>query len=319
MGQLKTIRFMRWRNHAAVFSAIVLVACIAGLVTRGLNFALDFTGGTQIEVHYATPPELETIRQTLTDAGYPNHEAVFYGTDRDVLIRIQNTGEDAVAEGQPSELDTGATAERVVAALRNTATTDVELLSSAFVGSQVGDELREQGGLGMLVALGMIMIYIALRFQFKFSVGAVVSLAHDVIITLGFFALTQFDFDLTVLAAVLAVIGYSLNDTIVVDDRIRENFRILRGTEPEEVIDIAVTQTLMRTMITSLTTLIVLLALLLLGGQVVFGFSVALIVGVVIGTYSSIYVASSILLYMHITKEDLMPPVKANDELDAIP
>ena len=192
-------------------------------------------------------------------------------------------------------------------------------MGSGFIGSQVGEELREQGGLGMLVALIMIMIYISLRFQFKFSVGAVAALAHDVIITLGFFSLMQIDFDLTVLAALMAVIGYSLNDTIVVSDRIRENFRLLRKTDPVELINISITQTFSRTIITSLTTLLVLLALFLLGGEMIKGFSIALIVGVLIGTYSSVYVAANVLLMMHLTKEDLMPPVKEGEEADALP
>jgi preprotein translocase subunit SecF len=310
--ELKTIPFMRWRYHAVVFSAVVMLWSIFELAVNGLNFALDFTGGTQIEVSYQQSADLEQVRQSLTAGGYPNHEVVQFGSDRNVLIRLQS-------EEEGDARESGVTAAAVLEILRNSSGEQVQLERSEFVGSQVGDELKEQGGLGMLVALGMIMIYIALRFQFKFSVGAVASLAHDVIITLGFFAVTQIDFDLTVLAAVLAVIGYSLNDTIVVADRVRENLRILRGKEPEEVIDIAVTQTLIRTTITSLTTLLVLCSLYWFGGQVVRGFSVALIVGVVIGTYSSIYVASSILLFMHITKEDLMPPARDKEELDALP
>jgi preprotein translocase subunit SecF len=309
---VKTIPFMKFRKHCAVLSLLLLVLCVAGIFARGLNYALDFTGGTQIEVFYSETPDLEQVRQALTAAGYPNHEVVFFGTDQDVLIRLQNA--DATGEVDSTEL-----ANEITAILSSSSGAEVELLSSGFVSSLVGDELKEQGGLGMLVALAMIMIYIALRFQFKFSVGAVASLAHDVIITFGFFALTQLDFDLTVLAAILAVIGYSLNDTIVVDDRIRENFRILRGLEAEEVIDISLTQTLTRTMITSLTTLFVLLALYFLGGQIVKGFSIALIVGIVIGTYSSIYVSASILMFMNITKEDLLPPVKDKEALDAIP
>jgi preprotein translocase subunit SecF len=310
--ELTTIPFMRWRKHAAVFSLALMLWGIYELAANGLNFGLDFTGGTQIEVQYSESPDLDQVRGILSAAGYPNHEVVFFGTDRDLLIRIQDIGEgDARESGQTTEL--------VLQALRAATTAQIQVEKSEFVGSQVGEELREQGGLGMLVALGMIMIYIALRFQFKFSVGAVASLAHDVVLTLGFFAVTQINFDLTVLAAILAVIGYSLNDTIVVADRIRENFRILRGKEPDEVIDIAVTQTLIRTTITSLTTLFVLFSLYYFGGEVVRGFSIALIVGVVVGTYSSIYVASSILMFLGITREDLMPPVKAQDELDAIP
>ncbi len=306
---------MRYRHHAAVISAFFVLLSIGSLMFKGLELGLDFTGGTQIEVSFDVPPDLEFIRNSLTNSGYPNHEVVNYGTDTDVMIRIQDVGE--LAAGEDANVASGEAANEVVAMLQNEIG-GVELLGSGYVSSKVGDELKEQGGLGMLVALGMIMIYIALRFQFKFSVGAVVSLTHDAIITLGFFSLTGMNFDLTVLAAVLAVIGYSLNDTIVVADRIRENFRILRGKEPAEVIDIAITQTLARSMITSFTTMIVLVALYIFGGAVVSGFSVALMVGIFFGTTSSIYVAASILMFMHISKEDLMPP-KRDEELDAIP
>jgi len=311
--ELPVIPFMRWRRYAATISALLLLWGIYELVANGLNFGLDFTGGTQIGVQYSESPDLDEVRATLTAAGYPNHEVVSFGTDRDLLIRIQNMADEGDAR------ESGETADRVLQALRESTTARVELERSEFVGSQVGEELREQGGLGMLVALGMIMIYIALRFQFKFSVAAVISLAHDVLLTLAYFAFTQLTFDLTVLAAVLAVIGYSLNDKVVVADRIRENFRIIRGKSPEEVIDIALTQTLIRTTITSVTTLMVLLSLFYFGGEVVRGFSVALIAGVLIGTYSSIYVHCDLLLFMNVTREDLMPPVKAKDELDAIP
>lgn len=306
---------MRYRHHAAVISALFVLVSIGSLMFKGLELGLDFTGGTQIEVSFDVPPDLELIRNSLTNSGYPNHEVVSYGTDTDVMIRIQDVGE--LAAGEDANVASGEAANEVVAMLQNEIG-GVELLGSGYVSSKVGDELKEQGGLGMLVALGMIMIYVALRFQFKFSVGAVVSLTHDAIITLGFFSLTGMNFDLTVLAAVLAVIGYSLNDTIVVADRIRENFRILRGKEPAEVIDIAITQTLARSMITSFTTMIVLVALYVFGGAVVSGFSVALMVGIFFGTTSSIYVAASILMFMHISKEDLMPP-KRDEELDAIP
>lgn len=309
---LPTIPFMRWYKPAAVFSVLLLIGCIGLLAVKGLKYGLDFTGGTQIGVLYEQAPSLDDVRQNLTDNGYPNHEVVNIGSDREVLIRIQN------AEGEGNS-DSGETAVHVVDILRENSGMEVTLQSSEFVGSQVGDELKEQGGLGMLLALAMIMIYIAVRFQFKFAVGAVASLAHDVVLTLGFFSLIGLTFDLTVLAALLAVIGYSLNDTIVVADRIRENFRILRGTEPAEVIDIAVTQTLVRTTITSVTTLLVLTSLYMFGGQVVEGFALALIFGVAVGTYSSIYVASSALLFLDVTKEDLMPPAREKDELDAIP
>ena len=314
MSDVKTFDFMGKRKIAVAFSALLILISFTSFLVNGMKFGLDFTGGTQVEVLYQDKPVLEDIRDSLDEAGFTNFEVVFFGTDQDVLIRLQ----EVVVEGDdvPKADQTG---ERVVEILRTDSASEVELLRSEYVGSQVGDELREQGGMGMLVALGMIMIYISLRFQIKFSVGAVVALGHDVIITLGFFSIMQYDFDLTVLAALLAVIGYSLNDTIVVSDRIRENFRMLRKSDPLELINISISQTFSRTIITSLTTLLVLLALLLVGGELIKGFSIALIVGVLIGTYSSIYVAANVLIFMHISKEDLMQPVKENEELDATP
>jgi preprotein translocase subunit SecF len=309
-----TIPFMRYRYHGMVFSLVLMFASILALAINGLNYALDFTGGTQVEMRYASPPDLEEIRQILAESGFPNNEVAALGTEGSVVIRIQDG-----AGGGDADTESGATAVRVEEILKATSDTEVNLASSAFVGAQVGDELKEQGGLGMLVATGMLMIYIGLRFQYKFSVGAVLSVVHDVIITLGFLAITQLDFDLNILASILAIIGYSLNDTVVVADRIRENFRILRGTEPEEIIDIAVSQTLIRTTITAMTTLLVLFALFFFGGQVLHGFSLILIVGVVIGTYSSVYVASAMLIFMNLSKEDMQPPAKDTSELDAIP
>lgn len=314
MSELKTINFMKLQTPTTIFSVLLIVISLGSFVFNGMHFGLDFTGGTQIQVSYSAPPNLEDIRQTIRDAGYNNFEVVNFRTDRDVQIRIQETGQ----EGADPEAAADA-ADRIVEMLQSRTDSDVEWLGTGFIGSQVGEELREQGGLGMLVALIMIMIYIALRFQFKFSVGAVVALAHDVIITLGFFSIFHLDFDLTVLAAILAVIGYSLNDTIVVYDRIRENFRILRKTEPVELINYSITQTLDRTLITSGTTLLVLVALFVFGGEMIHGFAIALIVGIGIGTYSSIYVAADVLLHMEVNKEDLMPPVKDNDEADALP
>lgn len=314
MSELKTINFMKLQTPTTIFSVLLIVISLGSFVFNGMHFGLDFTGGTQIQVSYSAPPNLEDIRQTIRDAGYNNFEVVNFRTDRDVQIRIQETGQ----EGADPEAAADA-ADRIVEMLQSRTDSDVEWLGTGFIGSQVGEELREQGGLGMLVALIMIMVYIALRFQFKFSVGAVVALAHDVIITLGFFSIFHLDFDLTVLAAILAVIGYSLNDTIVVYDRIRENFRILRKTEPVELINYSITQTLDRTLITSGTTLLVLVALFVFGGEMIHGFAIALIVGIGIGTYSSIYVAADVLLHMEVNKEDLMPPVKDNDEADALP
>jgi len=314
MSEMKVIKFMDYRNPTTVFSAVLLLLSIGSFIVNGMQYGLDFTGGTQIQVSYSEVPNLEDIRYTIREAGYQNFEVVNFRTDRDVQIRIQETGSadlDQVTAAQATDI--------VLAALQANSDSDVEILGTGFIGAQVGEELREQGGLGMLVALIMIMIYISLRFQYKFAVGAVAALAHDVTIVLGFFAFFGVDFDLTVLAAVLAVIGYSLNDTIVVFDRIRENFRILRKTDPIDVINYSITQTLDRTLITSGTTSLVLLALFLFGGEMIHGFATALIVGIVIGTYSSIYVASEILTYMEVSKEDLMPPEKEGEEADALP
>ena len=314
MSEMKVIDFMKWRTPTTVFSAVLLLLSLGSFVVNGMHFGLDFTGGTQIQVSFSEAPNLENIRGIIRDSGYQNFEVVNFRTDRDVQIRIQETGSadvDQVEAAQATDI--------ILAALQANSGFDVEILGTGFIGAQVGEELRDQGGLGMLVALIMIMLYIALRFQFKFSVGAVAALAHDVIIVLGFFSLLQIDFDLTVLAAVLAVIGYSLNDTIVVSDRIRENFRKLRKTDAVDVINISITQTFSRTLITSLTTLLVLVALSIFGGEMIHGFATALIVGVLIGTYSSVYVAAEVLLYMHITAEDLMPPEREGDEADAMP
>jgi len=314
MSEMKVIDFMKWRTPTTIFSVILILVSIGSLVINGMQFGMDFTGGTQIQVSYSEPQDLEEVRGIVRNIGFQNFEVVNFRTDQDVQIRIQETGSADVDQREAAQAT-----DIVLEALRANTSAEIEVLGTGFIGSQVGEELREQGGLGMLVALIMIMIYIAIRFQFKFSVGAVAALAHDVIITLGFFSLFQIDFDLTVMAAVLAVIGYSLNDTIVVSDRIRENFRLLRKTEPEELINISITQTFSRTIITSLTTLLVLLALFIFGGDMIHGFATALIVGVLIGTYSSVYVAAEVLLYMHITKEDLMPPVKEGEEVDALP
>lgn len=300
---MKTFNFMGLRRVAAVFSIALVLLSVGFLAVRQLNWGLDFTGGTLVEVHYGESADLGAIRQTMQAAGYEGAVVVSFGTDRDVLIRLPDGYSD---EQGVAMLET----------LREAASTSVELRRIEFVGPQVGDELREQGGLAMLLALGLVMLYIGFRFQFKFALGAVVALAHDVLITLGFFSLTGLEFDLTVLAALLAVIGYSLNDTIVVSDRIRENFRKLRRAEPLEVVNISLTETLGRTLVTSLTTLLVLAALAILGGEMIFGFAIALMVGVMIGTYSSIYVASNVLLLLGVSKEDLMLPVKEGAEQD---
>jgi len=294
---MKTINFMGWRKLALLFSLLMLVVSIGSFVTRQLNWGLDFTGGTLVEVHYGETADLKQIRADLDAGGYPGAIVVAFGTDRDVLIRLPQGHSESAGQA-------------LLRTLQDKVDGTVELRRVEFVGPQVGDELREQGGLAMLLALGLIMVYIAFRFQFKFALSAVTALIHDVIITLGFFSVTGMEFDLTVLAAVLAVIGYSLNDTIVVYDRIRENFRKLRGVTPLEVVNISLTETLGRTTITSLTTVMVLVSLAVFGGDMILGFAIALLVGITVGTYSSIYMASNILLLMGVSKEDLMIPVK---------
>ena len=298
---MKVINFMGQRKLAVLFSLTLLIVSIGSLATRQLNWGLDFTGGTLVEVHYSETVSLNELRDTLNTQGYAGAIVVSFGTDRDVLIRLPQGYSDQ--EGAA-----------LLTLLQNNFEGEVVLRRIEFVGPQVGDELREQGGLAMLLALALVMLYIAFRFQLKFAVGAVVALIHDVIITLGFFSIVGMEFDLTVLAALLAVIGYSLNDTIVVSDRIRENFRKLRRSDPVEVIDISLTETLGRTLVTSLTTLLVLLSLALFGGEMINGFAIALIVGVAIGTYSSIYVAANALLMLGVSKEDLMIPVKEGAE-----
>ena len=304
---MNVINFMGRRRLAALFSVILILVSLGSLATRQLNWGLDFTGGTLVEVHYSESADLNAIRGILDNSGYSGAIVVSFGTDRDVLIRLPK----GYSDKEGAELLT---------TLQQSFAGSVELRRIEFVGPQVGDELREQGGLAMLLALGLVMLYIAFRFQFKFAVGAVVALVHDVIITLGFFSLSGMEFDLTVLAALLAVIGYSLNDTIVVSDRIRENFRKIRRAEPIEVINISLSETLGRTLVTSLTTLLVLAALALFGGEMINGFAIALIVGVAVGTYSSIYVAANTLLLMGVSKEDLMIPVKeGGDQEDLMP
>ncbi|MEP4485404.1 MAG: protein translocase subunit SecF [Halioglobus sp.] len=298
---MKVINFMGQRKLAVLFSLILLIVSIGSLATRQLNWGLDFTGGTLVEVHYSETVSLNSLRDTLNTQGYAGAIVVSFGTDRDVLIRLPQGYSDQ--EGAA-----------LLTLLQDNFEGEVVLRRIEFVGPQVGDELREQGGLAMLLALALVMLYIAFRFQLKFAIGAVAALVHDVIITLGFFSIVGMEFDLTVLAALLAVIGYSLNDTIVVSDRIRENFRKLRRSDPVEVINISLTETLGRTLVTSLTTLLVLLSLALFGGEMINGFAIALIVGVAIGTYSSIYVAANALLMLGISKEDLMIPVKEGAE-----
>ena len=300
---MKVINFMGQRKLAVLFSGLLLLVSIVSLATKQLNWGLDFTGGTLVEIHYSATADLNTIRSTLESQGYAGSSVMSFGSDQDVLIRLPQGYSDA--EGTA-----------LLSLLQETFVGDVELRRMEFVGPQVGDELREQGGLAMLLAIGLVTLYVAFRFQLKFALGAVAALLHDVIITLGFFSLTGMEFNLTVLAAILAVVGYSINDTIVVFDRIRENFRKLRRAGPVEVVDISISETLARTLVTSGTTLMVVLALAIFGGEMIFGFAIALIVGILIGTYSSIYVASAWTLMMGVTKEDLMLPIKEGAEQD---
>ncbi len=297
------IDFMGKRKYAVILSAILIIISFATLFTRGLSFGIDFTGGTLVEVAYPDTADLGEIRDVLKEVGFDDAQVQHFGTSRDVLIRIAPRADRASAE----------LSEELLAALKN-ADAAAEMRRVEFVGPQVGEELTEQGGLAVLYALIGILIYVALRFEYRFSVGAVAALIHDVIITLGVFSLVQIEFDLTVLAAILAVIGYSLNDTIVVFDRIRENFRKIRKGTPEQIMNASINQTLSRTIMTSLTTLLVLIALFVLGGEIIHSFAVALIVGVFVGTYSSIFVAGASALALGVSKADLMPVEKEGKE-----
>jgi preprotein translocase subunit SecF len=298
-----TINFMGYRKLAMIISVLVVLLSIASLATRGLNLGIDFTGGSIIEVGYEQAADLGPIRANLEQAGFENPIVQHFGTANDVLIRL--APQEGVAQAQ--------LADRVLQVLRENAEDEtVTMRRVEFVGPQVGEDLRDDGGLAVLFALFGILVYVALRFEYRFAFGSIAALMHDVIITLGVFSFAQIEFDLTVLAAILAVIGYSLNDTIVVFDRIRENFRKLRKATAVEVVNGSVNQTISRTLVTSLTTLMVLVALFFLGGEIIHSFAMALIIGVVVGTYSSIYIASSLLLMMGITKADLIQ-VKKED------
>ncbi|CAI2799221.1 protein translocase subunit SecF [Pseudomonas fluorescens group sp.] len=303
---LRTINFMGVRNIAFGVTVLLTVLALFSWFHKGLNYGLDFTGGTLIELTYEKPADVTLVRSELVKAGY--HEAVVqsFGATTDLLVRMP--GEDPQLGHQVAEAlqkvggDNPASVKRV-----------------EFVGPQVGEELRDQGGLGMLMALVGIMIYLAFRFQWKFGVGAIVSLIHDVIVTVGILAYFQITFDLTVLAAVLAIIGYSLNDTIVVFDRVRENFRVLRKATLVENINISTTQTLLRTMATSISTLLAIAALMIFGGDNLWGFSLALFIGVLAGTYSSIYIANVVLIWLNLSSEDLIPPASTGKEVDDRP
>ena len=300
------IPFMSYRRFATIGSLVLLIMSIGSLSFKGLNLGLDFSGGTLIEVSYEEAADLVDIRDLMTNNGFDDFQVVNFGSNSDVLIKVAD-------KNGNSQLGD------VIYKFLLDADPSTELKRIEFVGPQIGSELRDQGGLGMLVALGMILLYVAFRFQYKFALGAVAALAHDVVIILGLFSLLSWDFDLTVLAALLAVIGYSLNDTIVVSDRIRENFRGERGFEPDEIVNRSINQTLARTLITSLTTLLVLFALFFFGGDMIRGFSQALIIGVLVGTYSSIYVVANMLLGLSITQDDLAIPEPEGAEFDDMP
>jgi len=299
-------RFMKFRKIAGIISITIFLVSILSLGLRGLSLGLDFSGGTLLEITYEEPVSLELIRNTLEKNGYPDSQVVNFGTNLDVLIKVADQdGNSSIGEN--------------IFNILNEQGISGELKRVEFVGPQVGAELRDQGGLGMLIALFMILMYVAFRFQYKFGLGAVAALMHDVVIILGLFSIFAWDFDLTVLAALLAVIGYSLNDTIVVSDRIRENFRTERVLEPIDMVDLSLNQTLGRTIITSFTTLLVLFALFIFGGELIRGFSLALILGVLVGTYSSIYVVANMLLSMNLSQEDLAIPEPEGVDFDGMP
>lgn len=290
----RVINFMGVRHLALAVTLVLIVLSLGSLATRGLNFGLDFTGGTMVELSYRSAVELQAVRGQLAAAGFGDAVVQSFGAATDVVVRMS---------GDDPQLG-----QRIAAALQQ-GDNPLTVKRVEFVGPAVGEELRDQGGLGMLIALAGILVYVAFRFQWKFSCGAVLSLFHDVILVLGVFSVFQLTFDLTVLAAVLAVIGYSLNDTIVVFDRIRENFRLLRKVELVENINISATQTLLRTLATSISTLLAVAALLLFGGESLTGFSLALFIGVIAGTTSSLYIANATLIWLKLDREDLIPPV----------
>ena len=304
------IDFMGKRRIAAIASVVVLLVCLGAIIVRGFNFGLDFTGGTVIEVGYENPVEIADVTESLASSGFAGATVQYFGSRTDVLIRLAP---------QENEEGSAKLSDEVLRVLSTSADGSLELRRVEFVGPQVGEELREQGGLAVLFSLIGILIYVALRFEWRFAVGAVAALVHDVLFTVGMFSIFYIPFDLTVLAAVLAVIGYSLNDTIVIFDRVRENFRRMRKGTVLEIVNTSINQTLSRTIITSGTTLLVLLALYFLGGEAVSGFSLALIIGILVGTYSTIYIATAIAVWLGISKADLLPTPKEGEVVDDRP
>ena len=301
---IPTIDFVGKRKYAIVMSLMLMAVSIFSISTQGLKLGIDFTGGTLIEVGYQEGVDLSVVRNTLDKAQFKSANVQYFGSTNEILIRLK-----------PQDISSAKLSSKIIRLLGD----DVDIRRVEFVGPKVGEELTNDGGLAMLYALIGILIYVAFRFEYRFALGSISALIHDVIITLGVFSLLQIEFDLTVLAAILAVIGYSLNDTIVVFDRIRENFLSTRHVDPAKIINGALNQTLSRTVMTSLTTLLVLFALFFLGGEIIHSFALALLIGVVIGTYSSIYVASSMILALGISKEDLLPSEKEEKEIDARP
>jgi preprotein translocase subunit SecF len=297
------INFMNKRKLAMVFSLLLIIISIGSIATKGLNFGIDFTGGYLIEAGYKNDVNLDQVRTALADAQFKDAQVQNFGSSKDIIVRI----------APRADINKATIGDNILSVLTTTSEQEVTMRRLEFVGPQVGDELRDDGGIALLVALGGILIYISLRFQLKSAVGAILALVHDVLITVGVFSILQLEFDLTVLASILAVIGYSLNDTVVVLDRIRETFRNVRKTSAEDILNISINQTLSRTLVTSLTTLLVLFALFFFGGEIIHGFATALIVGVVVGTYSSIYIASSTLMTMNIHKQDFL--VVAKEEI----
>ena len=315
-----SIDFLGRRRLAAIVSGVLIIVCIASMVGRGINFGLDFTGGTLVEIRFAEQVSVDDVRNQLSTVGIEDTTVQYFGTSRDVMVRLPSHPDSGGAAEQSSRiietlrLPYGETlAESLDGGLQSCAKSDgslgecfVQMRRVEFVGPKVGQELTDQGGLAMLYALIGILVYVAWRFEWRFAIGAVVALVHDVLITIGLFSIFQIDFSLAVLAAVLAVIGYSLNDTIVVFDRSRENFRKSRRGTAIEIMNRSINQTLRRTVLTSLTTLLVVLTLLLFGGEVIWGFAFALLIGVLVGTYSSIFVASPVVLALRISREDMV-------------
>ena len=301
------IDFLAWRKVALGFSITLLIISLASLYLKNLNFGLDFTGGTLVELNYPTKVDLSLIRNTLDNAGYEGAQVANFGSDREVLIKLSGTASDQLG------------AEILDLLKENSLEGQIDLRRIEFVGPQIGSELRDDGGIAMLLALVLMMLYIAFRFQSKFAFAAVVALVHDIVIVLGIFSLFEFDFDLTVLAAILAVIGYSLNDTIVVSDRIRENFGREDSDDTVGLVNSSLNQTLGRTLVTSFTTLLVLISLYLFGGELIRPFSLALISGVVVGTYSSIYIAANILVMMRLTSKNIFSEEKEKEDFDGLP